>query len=854
MNNTTTSDKGPDTDLTKTQDPFVVGIGSSAGGLEALRELVGTIPTATQAAYVIVQHISPAHKSLMTTLISRETTLSVRDAEDGLIPEPGTVYVTPPNKDIYFKDGALHLQPASVNPATPKPSIDRFLKSLAAEIGERSVAVILSGTGSDGSYGVQAIREAGGITIAQDHKTAKYDGMPVAAVGTGCVDLVLSPAQIGMHLSKILTLPRNLDQFRSSAIVEHPFSDILQIILARTRVDFREYKPSTIQRRIERRMTALDIEKRSEYTRYCRAHPAEVDALFKDLLISVTRFFRDPAEFYALRPFIRKLADQITDRAIRIWVAGCATGEEAYSIAMLFADAMGGPDAATKERLQIFATDIDRSALETARRSRYSAAALDDIPDSIAEQYVTQENQTITIDRRLKDIIVFSEHNICQDPPFLYQDLICCRNLLIYFGASLQSKVLSRLHYSLLPEGYLFLGTSEAQAASESLFRPVSSNSRIFRKRPRASGQNLPIQHAATPLTLAPQLVAPEAEVTVDNDGSGFEMFEALARALGSNSILLTEDFRIARVFGDISRYLSVTEKTKLYGTYSMLAPTLAQDARTLASVAARKGEMRQGLRHNLDNDPGFSVRMTAYPLKAIGDTEAYALLVFHREPDVERRNDTVSIEDDESDQKIAALNLELTTLREELQQTIEEQETTNEELQSLNEELQSTNEELQATNEELETSNEELQSTNEELITLNEELTVSTTELSILNDEQEAVLASVPAPMLIIDTALQVTKANEAAINLFRMSRPVDRRHISQCEVPESFPNLSAVCNEAMHLGTTITREIELPGKVVSMTCAPFYNKDGQIRGATMIFPDFQKSGQDALPRPDNA
>jgi two-component system CheB/CheR fusion protein len=340
----------------------------------------------------------------------------------------------------------LRLVPHSEDLGKPKPSVDRFLVSLAHDRGDRSMGIILSGTGSDGAYGVQAVREAGGITIAQDDVSAKYDGMPSAAIATGCIDLVLRPSDIATHLHKILSSPRNLDQFRTDKGEVSPISGILQIVLARTRVDFREYKQSTVLRRIDRRMMALGIASVEDYVVYCRNEPREVDALFKDLLISVTRFFRDREEFDDLSGHIQDLVDGQRDRPLRIWVAGCATGEEVYSIAMMLAEAMGGASELVKSKTQIFATDIDRAALDYARQGQYSQGALLDVPKELADKYFIQQSEGVRVIEALRSVILFSDHNLCQDPPFLNMDLICCRNLLIYFSAKLEARVFARLH------------------------------------------------------------------------------------------------------------------------------------------------------------------------------------------------------------------------------------------------------------------------------------------------------------------------------------------------------------------------------------------------------------------------
>ncbi|MEL7184079.1 MAG: chemotaxis protein CheB, partial [Pseudomonadota bacterium] len=373
--------------LPKENLPVIVGIGASAGGLEAASLLVQNLPKDVGAAYVLAQHMSPNHKSLLSSLISRETHLPVIDlTKEDVIPTADTIYISQPNSDVVLENGKLGLRKQSGHHATPKPSADRLFNTLAQEMGERCVGVVLSGTGSDGSYGVQAIREAGGITIAQDVGTAKYDGMPASAVETGCVDLQLSPQQIGQHLAKIMSAPRDLDRFRRLNDEPTPLSDLMHILLARTGVDFRDYKENTVNRRIARRMTALGIESYDQYVEHCRASSDEVDALHKDLLISVTRFFRDYEQFEMLGDVLRAMADRKGEDPIRVWVAGCATGEEAYSIAILTAEALGGPAALARARVQIFATDIDARALEVGRAGIYPMTALGDVPEAYVEK------------------------------------------------------------------------------------------------------------------------------------------------------------------------------------------------------------------------------------------------------------------------------------------------------------------------------------------------------------------------------------------------------------------------------------------------------------------------------------
>ena len=824
----------PDRPGVDSASPFIVGIGASAGGLEAIREFVKNLPDDINACYVIVQHMSPDHKSLLRMLIARETSLDVLDVTDGIAVEPNRIYVTPPNADVQLAAGRLKLLPPSPEPGAPKPSVDRLFISLAEDAGEKAVGIVLSGTGADGSYGIRAIRAAGGITIAQDEKTAKYDGMPVAAVETGLVDLVLSPVQIGTHLANILTSSRNFDRFRATENDEHPLADLLQIVLARTRVDFREYKPNTIYRRLERRINALGIAGQEEYTRYCRTNPREVDALFKDLLISVTRFFRDPAEFESLGPVVRRIVEEAGGRTIRVWVAGCATGEEAYSIAMLFAQELG-PENVNKDRLQIFATDIDTDALEVARRGTYSIAALDDIPKEFSETYLSRDDEFINVERLIRDVVVFSEHNLCQDPPFINIDLMCCRNLLIYFGQTLQLKVMARLFYALRSDGYMFLGTAENASISADLFRTVAGEAHIFRKRAGASQSALPEPRSDLPTAAVPRSERRqpgESERLLDR-----AMFDELAAAVGPDALLISDDFRILRVYGDVSRYLRLARGSRLQFDTSVLTPRLAREARTIGAIALRRYERRRGQPHALPGDEDHEVQVEAYPIKAPQAEEAFILLVFRRRSvDTAKRDPVLSSVDEAAAERIETLENDLRTIKEELQLTIEELETSNEELQAANEEMQSTNEELRSSNEELETSNEELQSTNEELVTVNEELQISKSEIHAFSAEQSAILSGIGAPMLIIDMALQIKTANDEAVELFSLRRPVERPHISQLLLPPGFPRLSELCSEAMHLGETRSAEVVSDRGFYVVRCSPFYNEDGQMRGATIF------------------
>ena len=457
--------------MAKAELPVIIGIAASAGGLEATTSLVKNLPAKANASYVVAQHMSPTHKSLLWSLIGRETELPVIELKnEDLTPQPDTIYIAPPNFDVIMDNGKIGLREPSGHPGTPKPLADRLFKSLADECGERCVGIVLSGTGSDGSYGIRAIREAGGVTIAQEAGTAKYEGMPSSAIHTGCIDLTMSPDMIGQQLTGILASPRDFAELKSFTGNPSKLLDLYHILLARTGVDFREYKETTINRRIARRMVAQDIDVYDDYVEFCRETPSEVDALYKDMMISVTRFFRDQSQFNQLTKVIQTMVEENQDRQLRVWVAGSATGEEAYSLAILFAEAMGGLEAIRKERIQIFATDIDTQALEVARRGVYPLSAANDVPRHYVDDYLHISGDTLEVDKHLRAVVLFSRHNIIQDPPFINMDMISLRNLLIYFGSSLQEKVLSRMNAASVAWGLSYLALAAMAATASAPF------------------------------------------------------------------------------------------------------------------------------------------------------------------------------------------------------------------------------------------------------------------------------------------------------------------------------------------------------------------------------------------------
>ncbi|WP_425049773.1 chemotaxis protein CheB [Psychromarinibacter sp. S121] len=819
----------------------IVGVGASAGGLEATSLLVQNLVKNLNCVYVLAQHMSPSHKSMLVQLLARETSLAVAEIEDGTEPVEGTIYIPPSGSDVIYVDGHLQLATPMGHPASSKPSADRLFKSLAQNAGEYAVGIVLSGTGSDGSYGVQAIREAGGITIAQEPESCKYDSMPVSAIRTGCVDLTLTPQQIGLHLAKILERPRDLDSLRKMYERDHRNSDLFQILLAHTRVDFRHYKETTINRRIHRRMIAKGIEEFKDYVEHCRVSVEEVEALYRDLLISVTNFFRDPEQFNSLSKVLAERLARSPDAPVRIWVPGCATGEEAYSIAILAIEAMGGLDKVAADRLQVFATDIDERALTVGRAGVYPATALADIPQKYLARYFVLGDDRIEAKPRLKGHLMFTRHNVFQDAPFMSIDLVSIRNVLIYFEARLQERVLTRIQYALKQDGLLFLGTSETTGALEHLFSPVVPHAKIFLKQ----SSRLPAI-AALEQSLPPDLRGRRPPIPTRNDPppEDRKRFDALAKAVAGTGLLVNADKVVQRIFGDIAPFVEM--KVPIHGnmTLNVLKKALAYDANSMMMVALKHDEPRFGQWHQIEAHDFNTVRMTAYPIKPDDEVEPLVLIAF----ETEHRLPPVPGEDKRSDYA-EYLETELTRTRETLQVAIEQLQTSNEELQSLNEEMQSSNEELQSTNEELETSNEELQSTNEELITVNEELMVNSSQLERTGVELNGLIKRLPTVMMMLDPGLLIRHASQSAVETFEIrDRGQTMGHLSQCRIPPGYPPLVDICAQALVERRSCTRQFEVFWQLKSLTVTPLLTEADELIGLVVMIESMDMAGDTLL------
>ena len=737
----------------------------------------------------------------------------------------------------------LRLVLPSRDAGTPKPSVDRLFHSLAVEKGERAIGIIFSGTGSDGARGMRDIRAAGGITIAQDELSAKYTGMPVSAIESGCVDLVMSPEKIAVQFATILDGRTDLESLKASPVHLDGISELIHLVHNQRRVNFRHYKPATLQRRIERRMAALGVKEIDDYVAIARSSTKEIDALFKDFLISVTAFFRDPSEFEALRSVVGKIIEgKSPDGTVRIWVPGAATGEEVYSIAMVFANHLGGVEAFSNHKVQIFASDIDNEAIEIGRRGFYAETALDEVPRDFIQEYFDKVPTGYIVKKALRERVVFSTHNIIQDPPFLNIDLISCRNLLIYFQSSLQAQVLSRFHYALVPHGVLFLGKSETVAANESLFRPAEHERHIFFQRP-GKNKSLFNEFGSQPAYYPRPREAKRDTVDARDLAASDARFDSLVKALGPDGFLIGPDMQLRKAYGNVNPYINVQSGSLSLGVTSLIKEPFGQDVRTAVPVVLRTRETRSGIAHIDETNPNVRVRVIVHPVESGPDDEVLALAVINKweekglQIDGGAPDDTVDLQ-----QQNDELRRELAIAQTNLQQTAEELETSNEELQALNEELQSSNEELQSTNEELETSNEELQSTNEELSTVNEELQVSANELRLLNQSLNAILLNIGSPLIVVDRGLNIVHVSNASEALFQINAEEQLPHLSLLKRQKGFPDIVDLANQAMTERRRIETEIRGDDINAIISIVPNTLEGGQVNGAIILIADNTK------------
>ncbi|HIJ81565.1 MAG TPA: PAS domain S-box protein [Desulfuromonadales bacterium] len=844
----------------------IVGIGASAGGLAAFEAFFSGMPADKEPdmAFVLVQHLAPDHKSILTELIRRYTRMQVSEVEDGVMVQPNCAYIIPPNRDMAFLNGTLQLlEPSS--PRGQRLPIDFFFRSLAQDQHERAICIVLSGTGSDGTQGLRAVKAEGGMVMAQNPESTEYDGMPRSAINTGLVDYILPAAEMPGHLIAYAAHAfGRIAHAQTPPIpkVEDAFKKIFILLRSQTGHDFSQYKQNTIKRRVERRMAVHQIAEIGGYVRFLQSTPVEVEALFRDLLIGVTSFFRDPEAFAALETTVIPglFDDKPAGTPIRVWICGCSTGEEAYSIAILLQEQM--EKLKKNFKLQLFATDIDSRAIDQARSGIYSASIAADVSAERLARFFTVENDggSYRINKMIRDLLVFSEHDVNKDPTFSKLDLLSCRNLLIYLNADLQKKLIPLFHYSLNPGGTLFLGTSETTGDFLHLFSTIDRQQKLYqRKEDPSAVQLLPQGRFARTLTESGTIERHTAQTLGGGKISLRETTEKiLLEKYAPTSILVSERGEILYVHGSTGRYLEIVTGEPGMNIRKMAREGLKRDLTTAlhSTVKYKKPVERHGLKVKTNGDFS-SVNLTILPVPPSGDsiTDMTLYLVVLEEDkttgQILSATDITGTLVEQPEEKSAdrdalviRLKQELRANEEYLQSANEELETSNEELKSSNEEMQSVNEELQSTNEELETSKEELQSVNEELATVNSELQTKVIDLSRANNDMNNLLAGTGVGTVFVDFKLLIQRFTPSITQIINLilsdvGRPVG--HIVSNLV--GYNTLTADITAV--LDNLIPKEVEVQtkdGAWFLLRIRPYRTLDNVIEGAVITFFDISE------------
>ena len=831
----------------------IVGIGASAGGLKAFEAFFSGMPACTDPgmAFVLVQHLAPDHKSILTELIRRYTRMQVFEVEDGMTVRPNCAYIIPPGRDMAFLKGTLQLLEPSF-PRGKRLPIDFFFRSLAQDQHERAIGIVFSGTGSDGTLGVRAIKGEGGMVMVQNPDSTEYDGMPRSAISTGMVDYELPPAEMPAQIMAYVahTFGKHpLPDTVSTPKAENTLKKIFILLRAQTGHDFSQYKPSTIHRRIERRMAVGQIESIDEYIKYLQQTPAEVEALFRDLLIGVTNFLRDPKIFKALEEQVipKLFAGKPAGGVVRVWSPGCSTGEEAYSLAILLTEHQETLKQSYKI-IQVFATDIDPQAIAIARQGLYPARIAADLsPERLARFFTAEsDGSAYRIHKRIRDIIVFSEHNVIKDPPFSKLDLISCRNLLIYMGGDLQKKLIFLFHYALNPDGFLFLGTSETVGEFGDMFTTLDRKSKIYQRREDFHGdysQRTAIKRYIPHLTAMEETLPQSAlKAVLPRKLPLRELTEqALLQQIAPAAALVNGQGEILYLHGRTGIYLEPTPgEAGINNILKMAREGLRIDLITALHKAISGKEIvrRPGLRVKTNGDfttVDLTIRPVTAGTAATLDAPLYMVILEEApppDPQIINQSSVSGNQTSDADARIAAL-------KQELQATEENLQTSNEELKSSNEEMQSINEELQSTNEELETSKEELQSTNEELSTVNTELQTKVVDLSRANNDMNNLLAGTGIGTIFVDHQLCIMGFTPFATSIFNLigsdvGRPLGHIVSNLTGYDSIMADTQAVLN------SLIPKEVEVQTKAgtwYTMRILPYRTLDNVIEGTVITF-----------------
>ena len=822
----------------------IVGIGASAGGLAPLEEFLGRVPSHSGMAYVVVQHLDPTHKTLLSGLLQRVTSMTVREAKQNMRIEPDCVYVIPPNTEISVVNGALHLA-SPVEPRGLRLPINVLFSSLAGTQGERAIAVVLSGMGSDGTLGLQAIKAVGGLAVVQQPDTAQFDAMPNSAITAGCADIIASPEDMPARiLAYVAQVPEPGVVFADEMEPE-PLKRVLDLLQRRTRHDFSLYKPSTLHRRVERRMAIHDVDTLAIYADFLEENPAEIDLLFKELLIGVTSFFRDAAVWEHMSTVVlpELLARRTTERKLRVWVAGCSTGEEAYSLAIIFSEVVRLRPEYSDFTLQIFATDLSPEAIETARRGRYPASIADFVSAERLAHFFIARDGGYAVKPEIRDMVLFAPQDVILDPPFTKLDLIACRNLLIYFDTTLQRRLIPLFHYSLRPGGVLLLGSAETVGRFSDLFKPIQSSLRLYQRQDdvRSGGAEFMVKSfpplskvvREKPVSTADHVPAENLQAAAD---------QVLLQVYAPASVVVNGDGDILYISGRTGKYLEPAAGKANWNIHAMAREGL----RGPVSVAVKKSTINSepqqlnGLHVQLPGGGEQRVDVTVQALREPAALRGTIMIVFRdiaqTSPGGRKRRgkaEAASAHDPEQQQ-----------YRDEIQALREEARASREELQSANEELQSTNEELQSTNEELTTSKEEMQSMNEELQTINAELLTKLDALALAQSDMSNLLNSIEIAILFLDQNLNVRRYTDRATKIINIRESDVGRPFSDLTSNLQYPELHDDAIKTLRTLTFSEKQIVTnDGRWFNVRIMPYRRLDNVIDGVVITFFDITET-----------
>jgi len=831
MQNKKASEQLADREATSIRDSqIVVGIGASAGGLEAINELFDNIPEGKGLAYVVIQHLSPNYKSLMDELLAKHTKLKIIKAEEGRFLEPNCIYLIPNKNNMIIKGGRLHLidKPKS---SVPNNAIDVFFESMAEDMGNRTVGVVLSGTGSDGTKGISAIKHKGGLVIVQDPVTAKFDGMPNSAIASGNYDYILPPELMCEEITRYPEIIKNFSPAESNENFQgvDPYHSIFKLIKDNTTYDFNFYKRQTLERRLSKRMAEVGISELREYTYFLQNNPDEVERLANEFLINVTCFFRDPLAFEVIRDKV--IPDMINKKQeneqLKIWVTACSTGEEAYSIAMLVQEHL---ERIRKNlNVKIFATDMDARAIEVAAKGSYPHDVENDLSRDRLEKFFYKEGKRYIIKRDIRKMVIFAQHNIIKDPPFGQMDMVSCRNMLIYMRNELQRKVLETLHFSLNRGGYLFLGSSESSAPIKESLKEINKKWNIYKSTSKSKPfifDNKITRHEPKESKKSPD-VRPTRSTIDSKMKDAFH--DAIIDELGYAAIFINENYQLIQAIGDYKHYLQMPER-QLRSNLLKLVPKEISVPLTLAlRKAINTNEKTTSKRIRLgEADKRRIINFVVKPYLSTHQYEQKFLLVIFREEKVENiSTEEVSQSDSQVDlDRLIELEEELKETKEDLQTTVEELETSNEELQSSNEELQSTNEELQ--------------SLNEELHTVNAEHQIKIKEMVELNDDLNNYFSSSDIGQIFVDRDLRIRKYTPAVTDQVNLIESDIGRPINHLSYNLKYDHFVEDIKEVIQSGETIEKELEVTNnRYYQMRILPYLRQNKSIDGAVITFVD---------------